>query len=144
MMIMATSTIAKGYTLVELMITIAVISILAAIAVPTYNGYIREGHLVTMRSSMDGLKTILEDYRLDNGDYGPGAVGLAAINTTYRWNPGADLGAYSFTIGVGGGTYNVSATLNSNSSVWVRCDNRFTNCCDPDTPSATAATSACP
>jgi type IV pilus assembly protein PilE len=134
----------RGYTLVELMITVAVLTILAGIAVPLYSGYIREGHLTTMRSSMAGLRTILEDYRLENGDYGPGAVGLDNINTTYEWEPGGDLGAYSFTVAVAGGTYNVWATLNSNSSVWVRCDARFTNCCDPDTPSATAATSACP
>ena len=33
-----------GFSLVELMITIAIISILSAIAIPLYNGYISEGH----------------------------------------------------------------------------------------------------
>lgn len=134
-----------GFSLVELMITIAIISILAGIAIPLYNGYILEGHLTTMRSTMNGLRTILEDFRLDNGNYGTTGdlVGLAAIDGRYTWNPGGDLSAHTYTVSVTGtNSYDVWGTFNADTSVWVRCDDRFSNCCDPD--SGTAVTSACP
>jgi len=133
----------RGFTLVELMITIAVLTLLTAIAIPAYNGYIREGHLTTIRANMSGLRTILEDYRLDNGNYGAAGdlVGLAAINARFNWNPSGDMGSYNYTISVTGtDSYDVLGLFNT--SIWARCDDRFTSCCDPDTPGATSA--ACP
>ena len=135
---------AKGITLVEMMVTIAVIAVLAAIAIPAYDGYIRESHLTSMRTTIDGLRTILEDYRLENGNYGPGATGLSAINTTYGWNPSGDVSNYDYTLSVTGSSYHVWVTFSPNPSLWIRCDARFSNCCDPDTPGATAVTNACP
>ena len=132
-----------GVTLVELMITIAVISILTAIAIPAYNGYIRESHLTTMRSTIAQLRVILEDFRLENGSYGANGnlVGLAAINGRYNWNPTGDMGGHSYTVSVTNtNSYDVWGIFNA--GIWVRCDNRFSNCCDPD--SGTAVTSACP
>ena len=130
--------------MVELMIAIAIIAIITTIAIPLYNGYIREGHLTSMRSTMNGLRTIMEDFRLENGTYGPGASGLTAIDSTYGWNPSGDPNAYSFTVSATTNTYSVWAILNSNTGIWARCDNRFSNCCDPDTPTATTVTDACP
>ena len=134
----------RGISLLELMITIAIISVLAAIAIPLYDGYIREGHLASMRSTMNGLRTIMEDYRLENGDYGPGANGFSAIDSTYGWDPSGDPEAYSFAVSATTNTYNVWGVFNSNTEIWVRCDNRFSNCCDPDTTGATVVTDACP
>ena len=133
----------RGYTLVELMITIAVISILTAISIPVYNGYVYEGHITTMRSTVNGLRTIMEDFRLENGSYGAtgSLVGLAAIDGRYDWNPTGDTGAYTYTVVVtAANSYDVLGSFNT--EIWVRCDDRFTNCCDPD--SGTAVTSACP
>jgi len=69
-----------GFTLVELMIAIAIISVIAAIAIPAYNGYITEARIAAARSNIDSLRLFLEDYRLDNGTYvGPsGSTSLAS------------------------------------------------------------------
>ena len=40
----------KGFTLVELMITVAVIAILASIAIPSYQAYVRRGHRAAAQS----------------------------------------------------------------------------------------------
>lgn len=134
-----------GYSLVELMMTIAIISVLAAIAIPLYDGYILEGHLATMRSTLNGLRTPIEDFRLDNGSYGANGnlVGIAAIDGRFNWEASGDTAAYSYTVSVTGtNAYDVWGTFNANTAIWVRCDNRFRNCCDPD--SGTAVTNACP
>lgn len=125
-----------GVTLVELMVTIAVLSIIAAMAYPLYNGYVREGHLTAMRTEIAALRTEIEDYRLENGSYIGIVAGLGA-----RWTD-LNNGAYTYTITPSTNSYDVSGVLNSNASTWVRCDNRLSNCCDTDT--GTAVTNACP
>lgn len=127
-----------GYSLVELMITVAIISVIASIAVPLYTGYVREGHLTAMRTEIVGLRTEIEDYRLENGSY----TNIAAFPPfAARWTE-LNHGPYSYTIAPTSNSYDVWGTLSSNASIWVRCDTRISNCCDSD--SGTAVTSACP
>ena len=135
-----------GYSLVELMITIAVLSVVAAIAVPAYTGYIREGHFATMRTTIDGMRTVLEDFRLDNGSYVPAGnsvgdeLATADIISKFGWEPSGDLGSYTYTVSVATSSYDVWGVYSP--SAWVRCDDRFTTCCDADT--GAAVTAACP
>ena len=42
----------KGFTLIELMIVVAIVAILAAIALPSYNEYIRRGHQAEARAAL--------------------------------------------------------------------------------------------
>lgn len=93
-----------GMTLVELMITVAILSVIVAIALPAYNGYIREGHFTTIRATMNGMRTAVEDYRLDNGNYGAtGATyeqssGKTEIEAQFGWIPSGDISAYTYTL----------------------------------------------
>lgn len=135
----------RGITLVELMVTLAVISVLAAIAIPVYNGYVREGHYTAMRATITSMRTPIEDFRLENGSYGAtgNLVGEGAIDARYGWDPGSDLGSYTYTVAVvGTNNYHVWGVLNPN--VWVRCENRLNSCCDSDAAGATAPNAACP
>ena len=135
----------RGFSLVELMIAIAIIAVLSSIAIPLYNGYVREGHFTALRANMPGLRTVIEDFRLDNGSYGANGnlVGLAAIDARYGWEPGSDIGQYSYTVAVvGTNDYNVWGTFSPD--IWVRCEQRMNRCCGSGTPGATAATAACP
>src|SRR5262252_747950 len=61
-----------GFTLIEVMITVAVIAILAAVALPSYLDYVTRGNLVEARSNLSDMRTRLEQYFLDNRAY-PGA-----------------------------------------------------------------------
>lgn len=137
-----------GFTLVELMITIAIIAIVAAIAVPAYLGYIEEAKYGVMRTNIDNMRIFIEDRQLDEGNYVAAqwkADGtITTLDSTYGWSPDGDNSQtdYTITVNEAGDSYTVLAEDTTDATVWVRCEDRMTNCCYPDTPEATSA--ACP
>ncbi|MGY3861569.1 pilin [Aeromonas lacus] len=50
----------SGFTLIELMIVVAIVAILAAIALPAYQNYVKKAKGTELSSSMSSLKTTLE------------------------------------------------------------------------------------
>lgn len=52
----------KGFTLIELMITVAIIGVLAAIVFPQYQNYVRKAALATAVGSANNYQTIIEEY----------------------------------------------------------------------------------
>jgi type IV pilus assembly protein PilE len=66
---MKKSHIQAGFTLIELMIVIAIISIIAAIALPNYNQYLRESKLVEAQQLLSDYRVKLEQYYQDNRTY---------------------------------------------------------------------------
>jgi type IV pilus assembly protein PilE len=59
----------RGFTLIELMIAVAIVGILVGIALPTYRAYIVRGKLVAGTSALASLRTSMEQYYLDNRTY---------------------------------------------------------------------------
>lgn len=60
----------SGFTLIELMIVVAIIAILLAIAVPIYRDYLIRGYLSEGQSSLSAYRTGMEQYYQDNRVYG--------------------------------------------------------------------------
>ena len=60
---------AYGFTLIEVMITVAVIAIIAAVALPAYFDYITRSRLVEARSNLADMRTRMEQFFLDNRTY---------------------------------------------------------------------------
>ena len=69
-----------GFTLIELMITVAIIGILASIAVPNYADYMRRGNIADMLSELQDAKLRMEQRYGDNRDYAsPADAGRCAV-----------------------------------------------------------------
>ena len=60
---------AKGFTLIELMIAVVVVSILAAIALPAYSNYVKRGKIAEATSTLGSLRVSMEQYYQDNRTY---------------------------------------------------------------------------
>lgn len=68
----------KGFTLIELMIVVAVIGVLSAIAIPQYQKYVAKAEVAAALSTMTGVKTNVEAYTVEYGAF-PSAALSAAI-----------------------------------------------------------------
>jgi len=107
---------ARGFTLLELMIVIAVIAILAAIALPSYQDYITRATFAEAQGSLADLRVKMEQYYQDNRRYstttGGGTCGIPGGNTPTA--PNARYFTYSCVPGTntatGDQSYVVTAT----------------------------------
>ena len=71
----------SGFTLIELMITVAIVGILAAVAYPSYVDYINRGFLSSAQQFVMDVGQREEQFILDNRSY---AANFAALNITNR------------------------------------------------------------
>ena len=103
----------RGFTLIELMITVAIVAILAAIAIPSYTEYIMRGRITDAIATLGDQRIKMEQYYQDNRTY-VGACGAAGSSVAPLPPPTAHFtyacpapGALAYTVtatGIAGGS----------------------------------------
>lgn len=83
----------QGFTLIELMIVVAIIAILAAIALPMYRDYVAKSQLAAALAEINPAKTALEVALQENGAYTPANAQELGLQTA----PTARCSAYAVT-----------------------------------------------
>jgi type IV pilus assembly protein PilE len=90
----------RGFTLIELMITMAIVAILAAIAWPSYQQHVRKGRRSSAKATMMDIANREQQYLLANRAYADKATLTAAgytvpsdVSAFYSWDVTAPPGA---------------------------------------------------
>jgi type IV pilus assembly protein PilA len=122
-------TVQKGFTLIELMIVVAIIGILAAIAIPAYQNYTIRSQITEGLSLADGLKTAIAEYYANNGSMPAQLSNLTGVNAPVgKYVTGITIGNGGMTIAYGsqankailGASLGLSPYVDSNNDiVWV-------------------------
>jgi type IV pilus assembly protein PilE len=120
---------AGGFTLIELMIVVAVIAILSSIGIPAYSDYVTRGKLVDATAKLADMRIQMEQYYQDNRNYGSTATscGLAMPASKYfaiscNWGAGATDQSYLIsatgTINTMNFTYTIDQSNAKTSTTW--------------------------
>jgi len=99
---------ATGFTLVEVMVVVAIIGALTAIAIPMYNDYVVKARVNEAVAGLSDLRVKMEQYFQDNRTY----VGACAAGTVTELPSSATTKFFNFscTTACGGATTSLSAT----------------------------------
>ncbi len=109
----------SGFTLIELMIAIAIIGILASIALPSYQAYVAKSKLRAAQADVVALTLSIENVYQRTLSY-PALVNgnLAQIQEKFTsWKPSSDVADFAFTVTSTASTYDITATPPSGSSL---------------------------
>jgi type IV pilus assembly protein PilA len=96
-------TIQQGFTLIELMIVIAIIGILAAIAIPAYQNYTIRSQVTEGLSLAAGWKTAISEYYAQNGSFPSCSTTAAAGAANCISVTGASSGKYVSLVAIAAG-----------------------------------------
>ena len=84
------SRLSAGFTLLELLVVVAIIGLLAAYVGPRYVAQLNKSEATAARTQIEAIARALESYRLDNGSYPSADTGLNALRSRPgnqpRWN----------------------------------------------------------
>ena len=75
----------QGFSLIEVLLVLAIIGIISGIAIPSYMGQRRRSRVIgDAMSNAKVIAMLLEQYKADNGTYGPGGA-------TANWTPASNV-----------------------------------------------------
>jgi type IV pilus assembly protein PilE len=108
----------RGFTLIELMIVVAVVAILSAVAMPSYFDYVRRGQLPEAQAALSDFRVKMEQYYQDNRNYGTTNCADTSPPSWATSTPTLTYGAatyftYTCALSSAGQAYTITATGSS-------------------------------
>jgi type IV pilus assembly protein PilE len=88
----------NGFSLIELLVAMAIVGILTAIAVPSYTQYVRRGAVEEALANMGSGRVAIEQFFLDNRTYKDGALEAPCPTSTERFDIACEFDASTYTI----------------------------------------------
>ncbi len=108
----------KGFTLVELMIVVAILGVLAAIAVPAYIGYVSSSKRAEAKANLETIRLLEEQYYADHKQYVEAADTATLMANLPGFQPGnPDDLYYTYSVEFKGGdnqTFKATASPKAN------------------------------
>ena len=116
-----------GFTLIELMIVIAIIGIIAAIAIPSYSGYVATARMAEAKNNISALKLAEEEFFLENNKYffdtSENNANLKSWSGDLWTASGGDNGVnFTYTVSGSGTQYTITAKGNAATPVAGKTD----------------------
>lgn len=110
----------QGFTLVELMITVAILGILTAIALPSYQQYVARSHRAEAKTVLLEAAAHMERFYSENFRYDQDTGGTAVALPTNLLRSPKEIGSaqqYAVTVVAAQRTYTLSATRSTGSAM---------------------------
>ncbi|WP_434358412.1 pilin [Parasalinivibrio latis] len=116
----------QGFSLIELMIVVAVIGVLSAIAIPAYQDYVKKSEAAAGLATLRSLQTNIDLYQQEKGSF-PAAVTDVGGNTDMT-----NLGSITLAATASGGTatfaFNANTSINTKTIVYTKSNSNGWSC----------------
>lgn len=116
----------KGFTLIELMIVVAIIGILAAVAIPQYQNYISKSQVSRVMGEVGALRTVVETCMMEGNDESSCDFGWSYSNLLGSGGSGSGSGqlqeGLTVEIDLDANTAELNATFGNNAAASINGD----------------------
>lgn len=112
----------NGFTLTELVVTVALLAVITSVAIPSYTGYIKGARMTEAKNNIASLKLAEEEFFLENNAYFyDESNDNDALNTAsgglWTASPGDNGVNFTYTVSGAGLSYSITATGNNGTPV---------------------------